>query len=251
MASARGAEAYRVAPKCGFSSGSTAGRPIRGGCCPSGTPPELRLHAAILSPLSIRSLLGPNSGDACLAPRARAAAPDGDEDRYRALRHGVEAVRARRPAARGSGDVPPGTDGRGPLVLRHRRRRAGGGGAARRVDAQHPVGHRRRQPAGSLPLHRPGAAVRRAHHADARRRRPLTAGARHPDRRVPHRIGPTPRHPCLQRLGRRATRHQPRRHRSCRQLGPSLLRGLRQLPARGAAGQRCCAAPQRCPAAPS
>ena len=27
----------------------------------------------------------------------------------------------------------------------------------------------------------------------------------------------------LQRLGRRATRHQPQRHRSCRQLGPGLL----------------------------
>ena len=34
---------------------------------------------------------------------------------------------------------------------------------------------RRRRPGGSLPLHRPGAAVRRAHHADARRRRPLPA----------------------------------------------------------------------------
>ena len=43
------------------------------------------------------------------------------------------------------------------------------------------------------------------------------------DRRVPHRIGPAPRHARLQRLGRRATRHQPRRHRSCRQLGPGLL----------------------------
>ena len=47
---------------------------------------------------------------------------------------------------------------------------------------------------------------------------PLPAGARHHDRGVPHRLGPTPRHARLQRLGRRATRHQPRRHRSCRQL---------------------------------
>ena len=29
-----------------------------------------------------------------------------------------------------------------------------------------PVGHRHRRPGGSLPLHRPGAAVRRAHHAE-------------------------------------------------------------------------------------
>jgi len=79
--------------------------------------------------------------------------------------------------------------------------------AARGVDGWLPVGHRHRGPAGSLPLHRPGVAVRRAHHADARRRRPLPAGARHPDRRVPHQIGPAPRHTRLQRLGRCATRH--------------------------------------------
>ncbi len=51
----------------------------------------------------------------------------------------------------------------------------------------------------------------------------LSLPARHPDRRVPHRIGPAPRHARLQRLGRRATRHQPRRHRSCRQLGAGLV----------------------------
>ncbi len=49
-----------------------------------------------------------------------------------------------------------------------------------------------------------GAAVWRAHHADAQQRRPLPAGARHADRRVPRRTGPTPRHTRLQRLGRRA-----------------------------------------------
>ena len=42
---------------------------------------------------------------------------------------------------------------------------------------------RRRRPGGSLPLHRRGVAVRRAHHADARRRRPQPRiGARHHDR---------------------------------------------------------------------
>ncbi|MDE2717410.1 MAG: hypothetical protein OXI33_10380, partial [Chloroflexota bacterium] len=35
------------------------------------------------------------------------------------------------------------------------------------VDGWLPVGHRHRRPAGSLPLHRPGAAVRHAPHADA------------------------------------------------------------------------------------
>ena len=39
------------------------------------------------------------------------------------------------------------------------------------VDERHPVGQGGRRPGGSLPLHRPGAAVRRAHHADVRRRR--------------------------------------------------------------------------------
>ena len=38
--------------------------------------------------------------------------------------------------------------------------------------------HRHRGPAGPLPLRRPGVAVRRAHHADARRCRPVPAGDR-------------------------------------------------------------------------
>ena len=62
-----------------------------------------------------------------------------------------------------------------------------------------PVGHRHRGPGGSLPLRRPGVAVRRAHRADARRRRPVPAGDRHPRRRVPHRTGPAAGHAGLQR----------------------------------------------------
>ena len=250
MASARGAEAYRVAPKCGFSSGSTVGRSNRGGCCPSGTPPELRLHAAILSPLSIRSLLAPNSGDACSAPRTRAAALDGDEDRYRAPRHGVEAVWARRPSARRSADTARGADGCWSHVLRHRRRRAGRGAAARGVDERHPVGHRRRRPAGSLPLHRPGVAVRRAHHADARGRRPLPPSARHHDRRVS-----SPNSTCATSQWSATTGAA--RNSSSAPAAPivsptwSWSRVRPSTTTRPACPGGCCASTHRCPAAPS